>query len=123
MASARRSRYSGASAVPPGCITRFRCCVISSMISTARVLPSISSPALMPRISSGQLSKPAASSVPLTFCATYSLMRARLTTHSRSTAPCTCWKSWSAASPSARLAFLRGRIRPTSCVVEMVLDA
>ena len=40
----------------------------------------------MPRISSCQLSRPAASSVPPTFCVIASLMRARFRMHSRSTA-------------------------------------
>ena len=87
---------------------------MASTISTARDLPSIRSPALMPRMSSSQLSKPAASSVPLTFCAMLSLTRARLTTHSRKTAPCTCSKSSSSGSALPSAGGFFGRISPTS---------
>ncbi len=72
---------------------RFSSTVIRSMMPTARVRPSSSNPALMPRIRSGQASSPPASSVPPTFCAMDSLIRARFTMHSRSTAACTCTNS------------------------------
>ena len=75
----------------------------------------------MPRIRSCQLSKPAASSVPPTFCAMYSLTRARLTTHSRSTADCTCWKSTSHRRPVARRHAAR-QDHAHQLVVEVILD-
>ena len=46
------------------------CAVMRSTTRPRAPCPASAGPALMPRISSGQLSKPAASSVPLTFCAT-----------------------------------------------------
>ena len=96
-------------AVPPGCITRLSCVVMPSMISTARALPSISRPALMPRIRSCQLS-----SAPHPACrrrseAMASLTRARLTLHSRSTAACTCWNSASLDSAGASVWRLAAR--------------
>ncbi len=103
----------GGSTCSPGCMTRLSCWVMPSMTSTARGLPSSSSPAFMPRIRSCQLSRPAASRVPPTLWVTASLMRARFTMHSRKTAACTCWNSLS--SPFGALAEASlGRISPTS---------
>ncbi len=114
MASARRSsRPPVSAAAPPGCISGARRAWMLSTSSTARDLPSISRPAFSPRISSGQASRPAVSSVPPTLCAMDSFRRARFKMHSRSTADCTCWKSASPDSADSGVR-LRGRIMPTS---------
>ncbi len=95
-----------------------------STISTARVLPSISRPALMPWMRPGQASSAATSSVPATFEAMASLTRTRFTLHSRSTAACTCWKSAS-VDVQVRSAFGRrglGNDEPDEIAIETVFD-
>ena len=111
---------------PPDCMMRFRCAVMRTRHCSARVLPSIDRPAWMPRIRSCQASKPAVSSVPPTCWATYSFTRARLTTHSRSTAACTCWKSASGARTVSAVADGVGagarQDLAHQIIVELVLD-
>ncbi len=86
-----------------------------SITSTARCLPSISSPAVMPRTSCGTWSRPCASAGADSECVTASLIRAMLTMHSRSTASCTRRNSSSVGSPGAPSPAASGRIRRTSC--------
>ena len=94
-----------------------------STISAARVLPSISRPALIPASRPGHASSASTSSVPATLEAMASLTRTRFTLHSRSTADCTCWKS---ASVGAAF-FARGGLRlrddePDEIAVEAIFD-
>ena len=118
MASATRSSRPASGGGAPGSTSLRTCAPMASMISTALPLPSIKRLAVMPRRSCGTLSRPCGGKSP-GFCTameTASLMRARLTMHSRSTASLTCLnsKSCSAGISAAEPLALAGKIRFTS---------